>query len=83
VIKESKIMEEIHKIRAEFYRNTRGKSKEYILKQIKEDSEKIKKDLEIVKPDPKLIMKEKYTIPEVNSMEEIHQIRERSERYVK
>jgi hypothetical protein len=76
-------MEEIHKIRAEFRRNTRGKSKEDILKQIKNDSQQIKEELEMIKADPKLIIKEKYTIPEDKSMKEIHQIRERREKYGK
>ena len=83
MIKESKIMEEIHKIRAEFHRNMRGKSKEAILKQIKNDSQQVKEELEMIKPDPKLIIKEKYTIPEDKSMKEIHQIRERREKYGK
>lgn len=83
MIKESNIMKEIHRIREEFFRETKGKNREYILKLIKEDSQKVIKELENIKPDPKLIMKEKYQIPQSDSMQEIHQIRERDEKYGK
>jgi len=83
VIKESNIMKEIHRIREEFYRETKGKNREYILKLIKEDSQKVIQELENIKPDPKLIVKEKYQIPQSDSMQEIHQIRERDEKYGK
>jgi len=83
VIKESNIMKEIHRIREEFYRETKGKNREYILKLIKEDSQKVIQELENIKPDPKLIVKEKYQIQQSDSIQEIHQIRERDEKYGK
>ena len=83
MIKESNIMKEIHRIREEFYRETKGKNREYILKLIKEDSQKVIQELENIKPDPKLIVKEKYQIQQSDSIQEIHQIRERDEKYGK
>jgi DNA relaxase NicK len=76
-------MKEIHRIREEFYRETKGKNREYILKLIKEDSQKVIQELENIKPDPKLIVKEKYQIQQSDSIQEIHQIRERDEKYGK
>jgi len=81
VIKESKIMKEIHKIREEFHRETKGKDAEYLLKLIKEGSDKVKQELETIKSDPKLIVGRKYRLPELDSMEKIHHIRERRKRY--
>ena len=83
MIRESKVMKEIHRVREEFYRETRGKSREYILRRIKEDSQRIKQELESIEPDPKLIVKRRYPISEPDSMREIHQIRERDEKYGK
>jgi hypothetical protein len=79
--KESEIMKEIHRIRAEFYQKTRSKSREYILKLIREESLKVKQELEKTKPDSRLIVKKKYPIPESNSMKEVHQILEKNEDY--
>ena len=81
MFKESEIMRDIHRIRAEFYQKTRSKSREYILKLIKVESLKVKQELEKTKPDPRLIVRKKYPIPESGSMKEIHQIREKSEDY--
>ena len=81
MIEESNIMKEIHKIRSDFYRKTKGKSPAYILKLIKEESLKVKQELERSKPDPRLIVKKKYPIPEPISMREIHQIREKNDDY--
>lgn len=83
MIKESKAMKEIHKIREAFYKETKGKDNEYVLDRIKEGSKKVQQELEAIQPDPKLIVREKYRIPQSDSMEEIRQIRERSERYGK
>ena len=81
--KESKVMKEIHKIREEFYHKTRGKNREYILKLIKEGSRKVIQELDAVESDPKLIQKGRYTIPRLDSIEEIHQVREREGKYGK
>lgn len=81
MIKESKIMKEIHKIREEFHQQTKGKDPEYILKLIKEGSDKVKQELENIKSDPKLIPARKYRTPRLHSTEEIHHIRERRKRY--
>jgi hypothetical protein len=76
-------MKDIQRIRAEFYRRTRNKSREYTLKLIREESLKVKQELEITKPDSRLIVQKKYPIREPISMKEIHQVREKDEEYVK
>ena len=81
MIEESKVMKEIHKIRSDFYRKTKGKTPAYILKLIKDESLKVKRELERSKPDSRLIVKKKYPIPEPSSMREIHQIREKNGAY--
>lgn len=81
--KESKIMNEIHKVREKFYRQTRGKNREYILKLIKEGSDEVIQELDNVKSDPELIQKEKYPILRLDSTEKISQIRERKGEYGK
>ena len=81
MIKESKVMKDIHKIRQEFYLKTRGKNHKYILKLIKEDSQKVKQEMEKMEPDSRLIVGRRYPIPQADSMEEIHQIRDHSEKY--
>jgi glutamyl/glutaminyl-tRNA synthetase len=83
VIKESKAIKDIHRIREEFWRKTRGKSRESIVSLIKEESQKVKQELENVEPDSRLIIRRRYPIPQADSMEEIHQIRERGEKYEK
>jgi glutamyl/glutaminyl-tRNA synthetase len=74
-------MKDIHRIREEFWRKTRGKSRESIVSLIKEESQKVKQELENVEPDSRLIIRRRYPIPQADSMEEIHQIRERGEKY--
>jgi len=81
VIKESKAIKDIHRIREEFWRKTRGKNRESIVSLIKEESQKVKQELENVEPDSRLIIRRRYPIPQADSMEEIHQIRERGEKY--
>ncbi len=76
-------MREIHNVREEFYLKTKGKNREYILKLIREGSRKVIQELDAIKSDPKLIQKGKYMIPRSDSIEEIHQVRERKERYGK
>ena len=83
MIKESKVMKNIHKIREEFSLKTRRKKPEYILKLIKQDSQKVKQELEKVEPDSRLIIARRYPVPQADSMRELHQIRERSEKYGK
>jgi len=83
VAKESKIMAEIHKIREEFYRKTKGKNRVDILKMIKEGGNEVIKELSAVELDSKLIQKEKYSIPRLDSMEGIHQIKEQKGKYGK
>ena len=83
MIEDSKIMKEIHKLRETFYRETKGKSKEFILKRIKEASKRMEMELATVKPDPRLMVKGRYPIPVRSSMEEIYQIRERKGKYKK
>jgi hypothetical protein len=81
MIEESNIMREIHKIRTAFYRQTKGKSKEYTLRRIKEESQKVVKELKAVNPDPLLVARGKYPIPIGISMKEIYQIREDRGKY--
>ena len=74
-------MKDIHRIREEFWRKTRGKNRESIVSLIKEENQKVKQELENVEPDSRLIIRRRYPIPQADSMEEIHQIRERGEKY--
>jgi hypothetical protein len=83
VVEDSKIMKEIHKRRETSYRETKGKSKEYILKRIKAESKRMEIEMAAMEPDPQLILRGRYPIPMRRSMEEIHQIRERKEKYKK
>lgn len=81
--KESKIMKEIHKVREEFYRKTKGKDRQYILKLIKEGSKDVIQELDAIESDSKLIQKGEYVVPRSGSTEEIHQVREREGKYGK
>jgi len=81
--RESRVMKEIHKVREEFYRKTRGKDREDILRLIKEGSQKVIQELGTVESDPKLIQKEKYVIRGSEPAEAIHQVREREGNYGK
>ena len=76
-------MAEIHTIREEFYEATKDKSHDELLKLIKIQSKKVERELAKLKPDPKLIIKKKYIIPEPEVMKEVHQIRERLGKYNK
>jgi len=80
---ESETMNEIHRIREEFYLETKGKSPEYILKLIKEASGRVKRQLEKINPDPKLLSQKRESIPQSNSQKTIPHIRERKQRYGK
>ncbi len=81
MINESDTMKDIHRIRGEFYRKTRGKSHEYVLKLIKEEGLKVKQELGKTKPDSRLIVQRKYPIPEPISIKEIHQVPEKGGQY--
>lgn len=83
MVRESRIMKEIHRVREKFYRETKGKNREYILKLIREESKEVIKELETIKPDTNLVVKEKYLIPQSDSMKEIHLVRERGSKYGK
>jgi len=81
VIKESRVMKDIHKVRERFYNQTKGKSREEILKLIKEGSKEVKQKLQVTQADPNLIVRKKYSIPPLDSTQEIHMIRERGSKY--
>jgi len=81
VTKESRIMKDIHKVRERFYHQTKGKSRGDILRLIKEDSKEVKQKLEVIEADPNLVVRKKYSIPPLDSTEEIHLIRERGSKY--
>lgn len=81
--KESKVMKEIHKVREEFYHETRGKNSEDILKLIKEGSRKVIQELGAIESNPKLIQSGKYMTQRSDSTEEIHQVGEREGKYGK
>jgi len=83
VTKESRIMRDIHKVREKFYNQTKGKSREDILKLIKEGSEEVKQELEVTKADRHLIVKKGCSIPPLDSVEETRLIRERGTKYGK
>jgi hypothetical protein len=76
-------MKDIHKVREKFYNQTKGKSREDILRLIKEGSKEVKEKLEVIEADPNLIVRKKYSIPPLESVEEIHLIRERGGKYGK
>jgi len=83
MIKESNIMAEIHKIREQFYRKTKDKSNDELLKLIKDQSKKVEEELSVTRLNPKLIIKKRYKVPESEAMRGIHQIRERRAKYGK
>lgn len=81
MIKESDVMVEIHKIRERFYLKTKDKPKAELLKLIKDQNRKVEDELRGIRPNPELIVKKKYKVPEPEAMREIHQIRERRAKY--
>jgi hypothetical protein len=74
-------MKDIHKVREKFYNQTKGKNREDILRLIKEGSEEVKQELEVIEAAPNFIIRKKYSIPPVDSVEEVHLIRERGGKY--
>lgn len=83
MIKEPNIMADLHGIRERFYQKTKSLSHSELLKLIKKQSREVEKELSEVKPDPDLIVKKKYKVPEPEAMREIHQIREQRAKYGK
>lgn len=83
MIKESKVMSDLHGIRERFYQKTKKLSHSELLKVIKDQSQKVEKELSEANPNPELIVRKKYKVPEPEAMREIHQIRERRAKYGK
>jgi len=81
VTKESRVMKDIHMVRERFYNQTKGKSRDEILKLIKEGSKQVEQMLQVTEADPNLIVRKKYSIPPLDSTQEIHMIRERGGKY--
>lgn len=82
MIKESKIMADLHDIREQFYQKTKSLSHSELLKLIKKQSREVEKELSETKPAPELIVRKRYKVEPV-AMKEIHQIRERHAKYGK
>lgn len=83
MIKESKIMADLHGIRERFYEKTKSLSHSELLKLIKKQSQEVEKELSKTSPNPDLVIRKKYKVPEPEAMREIHQIRERRAKYGK
>lgn len=83
MIKESKIMADLHGIRERFYQKTKSLPHSELLKLIRKQSQEVEKELSKTKPNPELIVRKKYKVPEPDAMRQIHQIRERRAKYGK
>jgi hypothetical protein len=81
MIKESSIMAEIHKIRERFYQKTKNISYVELLNVIKSQSKNVEEELSQIHPNPELLVRKRYKVPEPEAMKEIHQIRERGGKY--
>ena len=81
MIKESGIMAEIHKIRERFYQKTKNLSHTELLNTIKSQSKKVEEELSQIRPNPELVVRKRYKVPEPEAMKEIHQIREHGGKY--
>lgn len=81
MVKESGIMAEIHKIRERFYQKTKNMSHVELLNVIKSQSKKVEEELFQIRPNPELVVRKRYRVPEPEAMKEIHQIRERGGKY--
>ena len=79
--KESSIMAEIHKIRERFYRKTKNISPVELLNLIRTRSKKVEEELFQIRPNPELVVRKRYRVPEPEAMKEIHQIREHGSKY--
>jgi len=81
MIKESGIMQEIHNIRERFYQRTKKMSHVDLLNVIKTQSKKVEEELSQIRPNPELVVRKRYKVPEPEAMKEIHQIREHVGKY--
>lgn len=81
MIKESSIMAEIHEIRERFYQKTKNMFPVDLLNEIKTQSTKVEEELSQISPNPELVVRKRYKVPEPEAMKEIHQIRERGGKY--
>ena len=79
--KESSIMTEIHEIRERFYRKTKNMSPVELLNLIRTQSKKVEEELSQIRPNPELVVRKRYKVPEPEAMKEIHQIREHGGKY--
>ena len=81
MIKEAGIMAEIHKIRERFYRKTKNMSPVVLLNLIRTQTKKVEDELSQIRPNPELVARKRYKVPEPEAMKEIHQIREHGGKY--
>ena len=81
MIKEAGIMAEIHKIRERFYRKTKNMSPVEPLNLIRTQTKKVEDELSQIRPNPELVVRKRYKVPEPEAMKEIHQIREHGGKY--
>ena len=81
MIKESSIMAEIHEIRERFYQKTKNMSPVELLNLIRTQAMKVEEELSQIHPNPELVVRRRYKVPEPEAMKEIHQIREHMGKY--
>ena len=81
MIKESSIIAEIHKIRERFYQKTKNMSPVELLNLIRTQAMKVEEELSQIHPNPELVVRRRYKVPEPEAMKEIHQIREHMGKY--
>ena len=81
MIKEVGIVAEIHKIRERFYQKTKNISPVELLNLIRTRSKKVEEELFQIRPNPELVVRKRYRVPEPEAMKEIHQIREHGSKY--
>ena len=79
--KESSIMAEIHEIRERFYQKTKNMSPVELLNLIRTQAMKVEEELSQIHPNPELVVRRRYKVPEPEAMKEIHQIREHMGKY--
>jgi len=81
MIKEVGIVAEIHKIRERFYQKTKNMSPVELLNLIRTQAMKVEEELSQIHPNPELVVRRRYKVPEPEAMKEIHQIREHMGKY--